>query len=55
MKDLCDQYGFSLRQLTAGGTVLMNRSAQAVTFVENHDVAKSDPIVADKCSPTPSF
>ena len=48
LKDLCDQYGFSLRRLVEGGTISQNLPAQAVTFVENHDVARSDPVVADK-------
>ena len=48
LKDLCQTYGFSLRQLTAAGTVLTDRPATAVTFVENHDVVRDDPIVNDK-------
>jgi alpha-amylase len=48
LRDLCGQYGFSLRRLADGGTLLQDQPAQAVTFVENHDVARSDPIVADK-------
>lgn len=48
LRDLCQVYGFSLRSLTAGGTVLADDPARAVTFVENHDVVRDDPIVHDK-------
>ncbi len=48
LKDLCMTYGFSLRQLQAPGTVLTDNTAAAVTFVENHDVARNDSIVHDK-------
>jgi alpha-amylase len=48
LRDLCSQYGFSLRRLVDGGTLMQDQPAQAVTFVENHDVARSDPIVSDK-------
>lgn len=48
LKDLCETYGFSLRQLAAPGTVLTDGSGGAVTFVENHDVVRDDPIVHDK-------
>ena len=48
LRDLCQVYGFSLRALTAGGTVLADDPARAVTFVENHDVVRDDPIRADK-------
>lgn len=48
LKDLCQSYGFSLRQLVASGTVMTDQPAQAVTFVENHDVVRNDPIVLDK-------
>jgi alpha-amylase len=47
LQALCDQYGFSLRGLTAD-TVMAGQPALAVTFVENHDVARSAPIVHDK-------
>jgi hypothetical protein len=39
---------FSLRQLAAPGTVLADQTKAAVTFVENHDVVRDDPIVHDK-------
>ena len=48
LRDLCQVYGFSLRGLTGGGTVLADTPASAVTFVENHDVVRDDPIVHDK-------
>jgi alpha-amylase len=48
LRDLCQVYGFSLRGLTAGGTVLADDPARAVTFVENHDVVRDDAIHTDK-------
>lgn len=48
LRDLCMTYGFSLRQLQAPGTVLTDRPASAVTFVENHDVVRGDSIINDK-------
>jgi alpha-amylase len=48
LRDMCQAYGFSMRQLVAPGTVLADLTARAVTFVENHDVVRGDPIVNDK-------
>jgi alpha-amylase len=48
LKDLCDSYGFSLRDLTGGGTLMKERPSEAVTFVENHDIVRDNPIVNDK-------
>ena len=49
LHELCDSYGFSLRGLEPEpGTLLYDMPAQDVTFVENHDIARSDPIVHDK-------
>ncbi len=48
LRDLCQDYGFSLRNLVQGGTLLDDRPSQAVTFVENHDVVRGDSIVNDK-------
>ncbi len=48
LKDLCNMYGFSLQTLVQPGTLLYDNAALAVTFVENHDVAISDPIINDK-------
>jgi alpha-amylase len=48
LKDLCDTYGFSLRNMAEGGTLMKERPAEAVTFVENHDVVRSNPIMNDK-------
>jgi hypothetical protein len=33
--------------LTTSGTVLTDQAALAVTFVENHDMVRGDPIVDD--------
>ncbi len=49
LKELCDTYGFSLKRLTERGTLITNGLQQlAVTFVENHDIIRTDPIVNDK-------
>jgi alpha-amylase len=49
LKDLCDSYGFSLKTLTEKGTLVTDGlDAWAVTFVENHDIVRTDPIVNDK-------
>lgn len=49
LRDLCQQYGFSLKTLVQGGTLLTdNQPDLAVTFVENHDVVRNDPILQDK-------
>jgi alpha-amylase len=48
LQSLCDDFGFSLRNLPAPGVLAWDRPAQAVTFVENHDVARSSPIINDK-------
>ena len=48
LQDLCDSYGFSLRNLTESGVLIWDRPGQAVTFVENHDVARDSPIINDK-------
>lgn len=48
LRDLCQVYGYSLRNLTEGGTLLKERPSAAVTFVENHDVVRNDPIIIDK-------
>ena len=48
LQKLCDEYGYSLHNLAEPGVLLWDRPAQAVTFVENHDVARSSPIVNDK-------
>ncbi|MDZ7263456.1 MAG: alpha-amylase family glycosyl hydrolase [candidate division KSB1 bacterium] len=38
LKAMCDQYGFSLRQLVTSQTLLQDHPSLAVTFVENHDL-----------------
>ncbi len=49
LKALCDQYGFSLRLLTAWETVQQKQPQSVVTFVENHDLRdEGRPIVNDK-------
>ena len=48
LRDLCDNYGFSLRTLTEPGVLMWDRPASAVTFVENHDVVRDSPIINDK-------
>jgi alpha-amylase len=48
LRDMCDSYGFSMKTLTEGGTLLAERPFDAVTFVENHDVVRNDPVVSDK-------
>ncbi len=49
LKALCDQYGFSLRNLTTWETLLRKQPHTTVTFVENHDLREEGrPIVNDK-------
>jgi alpha-amylase len=49
LKALCDQYGFSLRNLTTWETVMRVQPQTTVTFVENHDLRdEGRPIVNDK-------
>lgn len=48
LKDLCDSYAYSLKNLIAPGTLLADRPLSAVTFVENHDVHRDSPVVNDK-------
>jgi alpha-amylase len=49
LKNLCDTYGYSLKTLAEQGTLITNGlSDWAVTFVENHDLARSNPIINDK-------
>jgi alpha-amylase len=49
LKALCDQYGFSLRNLTTWETVLQKQPQTTVTFVENHDLRdEGRPVVNDK-------
>jgi alpha-amylase len=49
LKDLCQTYGFSMKTLTEHGTLVTDGLAScAVTFVENHDIVRTDPIVNDK-------
>jgi alpha-amylase len=49
LKNLCDQYGFSLRDLVGGESILQKQNYSAVTFVENHDLRdEGRPIANDK-------
>jgi hypothetical protein len=44
LQQLCDTYGFNFRDLAARDVLIWNRPAEAVTFVENHDVVRDNPI-----------
>jgi len=48
LKGLCDSYGYSLKNLISPGTLLVDRTSEAVTFVENHDIVRDNPIINDK-------
>lgn len=50
LKDLCDTFGFSLRELETNQTVFKDNPWSAVTFVDNHDFrgGNSSPIINDK-------
>jgi len=48
LKDMCENSGYSLRNLTEPGTVLSDSAASAVTFVENHDIIRDDAIIVNK-------
>jgi alpha-amylase len=49
LKNVCDQYGFSLWNLVGGESVLQKQDYSAVTFVENHDLRdEGRPIANDK-------
>jgi alpha-amylase len=50
LKDLCDTFGFDLRQLAANGALFRDQPERAVTFVDNHDTTQ-DPkhaVIRDK-------
>ncbi len=48
LKDLCDTYGYSLKNLAQPGTVQSDYPQNAVTFVDDHDTAHQEPIINDK-------
>ena len=49
LKGMCDQYGFSLRNLVNGDSILKAQPPSTVTFVENHDLRdEGRPITNDK-------
>jgi alpha-amylase len=48
LKSLCDEYGYSVLNMINGGTLQEERPMSAVTFVENHDIIRTNPIINDK-------
>jgi alpha-amylase len=49
LKNMCDQYGFNLRDLVNGDSILKRQNYSAATFVENHDLRdEGRPISNDK-------
>jgi len=49
LKGLCDQYGFDLKNLVNGESILQKQPQTTVTFVENHDLRdEGRPITNDK-------
>ena len=49
LKGMCDQYGFSLKNLVNGESILRAQPQSTVTFVENHDLRDAGrPITNDK-------
>ena len=49
LKSMCDQYGFSLKSLVNGDSILRAQPQSTVTFVENHDLRdEGRPIANDK-------
>ena len=49
LKAICDQFGFSLRNIVSWDTVVRQQPQTAVTFVENHDLRdEGRPIINDK-------
>jgi alpha-amylase len=48
LRDLCDAPGYSLRELAQPGVLMWDRPRDAVTFVENHDMARDTPVLHDK-------
>jgi alpha-amylase len=49
LKGMCDQYGFSLKTLVLGESILKAQPQSTVTFVENHDLRdEGRPITNDK-------
>lgn len=48
LKDLCDNFGFSLKTLANDGVLVRERPLEAVTFVDNHDFSGDGCVVNDK-------
>src|SRR5260370_38247012 len=53
LKQLCDNYGFSLTDLAQSGVMNVEEPAHAGTFVDNHDTTRdpSNAIINDKMLP----
>lgn len=48
LKEICDNPDYNLRNIPHPGSLLTSRPREAVTFVENHDIVRENPIVNDK-------
>src|SRR5439155_18445164 len=48
LRELCHNPDYNINNLLEAGTLLFERPEQAVTFVENHDIVRTDPIITDK-------
>jgi len=48
LKNLCDTYGYSLTNLATDGTVTDKFPQLSVTFADNHDISRLNPIFNDK-------
>jgi len=48
LRDICDGFGVGLERLITDGTIVAQQPTKAVTFVENHDVVRNDPVTTDK-------
>jgi alpha-amylase len=48
LKGMCDTYDFDMTLLATEDCIMKSYPMQAVTFVENHDVARTDPIISGK-------
>lgn len=47
LKALCDQYGFSLKNLITWDTILRQQPQTVVTFVENHDLRETERLIVN--------
>jgi alpha-amylase len=48
LKDLCDKYAYSLKELRKPEALYIEYPRHAVTFVDDHDTAHENPIINDK-------